>query len=55
VGSEGSAAGGGRSDPSEWPRSIADADALAARKISGTATGGIGRHAVGSFGKMILT
>ena len=35
LGSEGSAAGGGRSDLSEWPGSIADAAALSARKISG--------------------
>ena len=38
-GSDGSAAGGGRSDLSEWQRSIADEAALTARKISGTATG----------------
>ena len=38
-GNEGSAAGGGRSDPSERPGSIADAAASSARKISGTATG----------------
>ena len=36
------------SDLSEWPRSIADAAVLTAREISGTATGGIGRH-VGQF------
>ena len=36
------------SDLSEWPRSIADAAVLTARKISSTATGGIGRH-VGQF------
>ena len=42
-GSDGSAAGGGRSDLSEWPRSTADAAALAARKMSGTATGGAKR------------
>ena len=40
MGSEGSAAGGRYSDPSEWQRSIADEAALTARKISGTATGG---------------
>ena len=37
-GSDGSAACGGKSDLSEWPRSIADEGALSPRKISGTAT-----------------
>ena len=39
MGSDGSAAGGGSSDLSEWQRSIADEVASATRKISGTATG----------------
>jgi len=39
VGSDASAAGGRRSELSEWQRSIADAVASATRKISGTATG----------------
>ena len=38
-GSDGSAAGGGRSDLSEWQRSIADEGFSKPRKISGTATG----------------
>ena len=38
-GSDGSAASGGRSDLSEWPRSIADDGFSKPRKISGTATG----------------
>ena len=44
VGSEGSAASGGESDLSEWPRSADEEAALAATKMPGTATGGIGRH-----------
>ena len=39
VGSDGSAAGGGGSDLSEWQRSAADAAAVSARKMPGTATG----------------
>ena len=38
VGSEGSAARGGYSDPSEWPRSVCNAAALTARRTPGTAT-----------------
>ena len=38
-GSEGSAAGGGRSDPSEWQRSVCNAAASSARRTPGTATG----------------
>ena len=41
-GSDGSAAGGRYSDPSEWQRSVCDADASVARRAPGTATG-IGR------------
>ena len=36
----GGAAGGGKSDPSEWPRSVCNAAALSARRTQGTATGG---------------
>ena len=39
MGSEGSAAGGGHSDPSEWPWSVGDVAALSARRTPGTATG----------------
>ena len=39
AGSDGSAAGGGYSDLSEWPRSADDAAAPSARKMPGTATG----------------
>ena len=39
TGSDGSAAGGGYSDLSEWPRSADDAAAPSARKLPGTATG----------------
>ena len=39
LGSEGSAASGGFSDPSEWPRSVSDAAAPSARRAPGTATG----------------
>ena len=39
AGSDGSAAGGGYSDLSEWQRSAADAAAVSARKMPGTATG----------------
>ena len=38
-GSEGSAAGGGRSDLSEWQRSAAEEAAASATKMPGTATG----------------
>ena len=38
-GSDGSAAGGRYSDLSEWQRSVCDADASAARRAPGTATG----------------
>jgi hypothetical protein len=38
-GSEGSAAGGRRSDPSEWQRSVCNAAAPSARRTTGTATG----------------
>ena len=41
MGSERSAAGGGRSDSSEWQRSIDDVADLSARKISATATGDV--------------
>ena len=44
VGSDGSAACGGRSDLSEWPRSIADEGFSKPRKISGTATGRIAQN-----------
>ena len=40
VGSEGNAAGGGRSDPSEWQRSAAEEGASSPTKIPGTAAGG---------------
>jgi len=43
VGSEGSAAGGRRSDPSEWPGSVSDAAAPSARRAPGTPTGEIRR------------
>ena len=39
MGSEGSAAGGGVSDLSEWPRSMCNAGAPSPRRTSGTATG----------------
>ena len=39
LGSEGSAACGGRSDPSEWQRSVGNAVAPSARRTPGTATG----------------
>ena len=39
-GSDGSAAGGGRSDLSEWQRSADEEAALSATKMPGTATGG---------------
>ena len=39
MGSDGSAAGGGYSDQSEWQRSADDAAAPSARKMPGTATG----------------
>ena len=39
LGSEGSAAGGGFSDPSEWPGSVGNAAAPSARRTPGTATG----------------
>jgi len=38
-GSEGSAAGGRYSDPSEWQRSVCNAAAPSARRTPGTATG----------------
>ena len=38
VGSDGSTAGGGRSDLSEWPRSVCNAAAPSARRTPGTAT-----------------
>ena len=38
-GSEGSGAGGGRSDLSEWQRSVCNAAAPSARRTPGTATG----------------
>ena len=38
-GSEGSAAGGRGSDPSEWQRSVCNAAALSARRTPGTANG----------------
>ena len=41
-GSDGSAAGGGYSDLSEWPRSVCNAAAPTARRTPGTATGGGG-------------
>ena len=40
VGSDGSAAGGGRSDLSEWPRSKF-CEVNSEQRISGTATGGM--------------
>ena len=46
MGSEGSAAGGGRSDPSEWQRSIKSRESVSPKILSGTATGGIGRHKI---------
>ena len=39
LGSEGSAAGGGRSDLSEWQRSAAEAGTVLPTKMPGTATG----------------
>ena len=39
TGSDGSVAGGEESDLSEWQRSAADAAAVSARKMPGTATG----------------
>ena len=39
MGSEATAASGGRKEPNEWPRSTADEGALSPRKMSGTATG----------------
>jgi len=39
MGSDGSAAGGGRSDQSEWQRSVGNVAALSARRTPGTATG----------------
>ena len=44
VGSDGSAAGGGYSDLSEWQGSVCNAAAPSARRTQGTPTGGIGRH-----------
>ena len=38
VGSDGSAAGGGRSDLSEWPRSVCEEAVLSATRAPGTAT-----------------
>jgi hypothetical protein len=37
-GSEGSAAGGGRSDPSEWPRSVNEEGALSPTRAPSIAT-----------------
>ena len=48
-GSDGSAAGGGRSDLSEWPRSVCNAAAPTARRTLGTATGGEAEDAAGWF------
>ena len=39
LGSEGSAAGGGGSDPSEWQRSIKSRESVSPKILSGTATG----------------
>jgi len=39
MGSEATAAGGGRKEASEWQRSADDEAALSARKMPGTATG----------------
>ena len=39
MGSEPTAAGGGRKEASEWQRSADDEAALSARKMPGTATG----------------
>ena len=39
MGSEPTAAGGGRKEASEWPRSVCNAAAPSARRTPGTATG----------------
>ena len=46
MGSDGSAAGGRGSDLSEWPRSIKSRISASPKILSGTATGGIGRHSL---------
>ena len=43
-GSDATAAGGGKREQSEWPRSIKSRKSVSPKILLGTATGGIGRH-----------
>ena len=52
TGSEGSAAGGERSDPSEWPRSIKSRKSVSPKILSGTATGIVRR--VDDLGRIVI-